>query len=211
MPLVNLGLAVDAQALPGDVRHFLREADRRIERFQRERHVPGFVPSDFTHVYHVLRALVSANVCAGSLFCEWGSGFGVTACLAAMLDFDATGIEIDEDLVEAARLLAEDFELPVQFIHGSFLPAGSEDCLDGDNHYSWLTTETAGAAQEEELGPADFDVIFAYPWPDEEQTVATLFERHAQAGAVLVTYHSDSEPRLRRKLRQPQGARKGRR
>jgi hypothetical protein len=178
---------------------FLQEADRRIERFRQDRHVPGFVPSDFARVYHCLRDLVQANVTTGNLFCEWGSGFGVVACLAAMLDFDACGIEIEAELVEAARLLADDFEVPVQFLRGSFIPEGSEVNLDGGNGFSWLTTEGDGTQEEMGLEPDDFDVIFAYPWPDEEHVIAELFEQHAKMGAVLVTYHGDDDLRLRRK------------
>ena len=50
-----------------------------------------------------------------------------------------------------------------------------------------------------ELGPADFDVIFAYPWPDEMMLVDNLFERHASAGSLLVTFHGGDEFRLQRK------------
>ena len=120
MSLADANFPCGAEAIPSDVRAFLREADRRIEDFQSYNHVPGFVPSDFPRVYRVLRAVAEARATPGNLFCEWGSGFGVTACLAAMLDFDAVGIEIDSDLVdatveqEASRLR----ETPVQ----SFLP-----------------------------------------------------------------------------------------
>src|SRR5262252_8771278 len=118
MPLVELELSVEGLALPGDVRSFLREADRRIERFLRAGRVPAFVPSDFPRAYRALRAVAEGGLAAGGLFCEWGSGFGVVACLAAMLDFDACGIEAEGELVEAARELADDFGLPVEFAHG---------------------------------------------------------------------------------------------
>jgi hypothetical protein len=61
MPLVELNLLVDETAMPGDVRSFLREAERRIERFQLTGRVPGFVPSDFERAYGVLRALTAAE------------------------------------------------------------------------------------------------------------------------------------------------------
>ena len=112
MSLADMNLRCGEDAVPADVRSFLREADRRIEEFQSYCRVPGFVPSDFPRVYRVLRAVAEAKAAPGNLFCEWGSGFGVTACLAAMLDFDAVGIEIDGDLVDAAQKLADDFGLP---------------------------------------------------------------------------------------------------
>jgi hypothetical protein len=197
MPLVDLPLPADGAALPGDVRAFLREADRRIERFCRECRVPAFVPSDFAGAYGVLRSLAEGAVPCGNLFCEWGSGFGVVTCLAAMLDFDACGIEIEGELVDEARRLAGDFDLPVEFVRGSFIPAGSEPCVD--TACAWLSTDGDSAEPDLGLGPADFDVIFAYPWPDEERVVADLFESHAGAGALLVSYHSCGDLRLRRK------------
>jgi hypothetical protein len=197
MPLVDLILSIEAAEVPGDVRRFLQEADRRIEEFLSARTIPGFVPSDFTRAYAVLRALAAQDVGAGNLFCEWGSGFGVVACLAAMLDFDAWGIEIEGQLVDAARQLAKDFDLPVEFIHGSFIPSGSDDCLGSGKEFAWMTTDAANAG--EEMDPAAFDVVFAYPWPDEEAVVAALFERHSSPGAILATYHGGEELRLRRK------------
>ncbi len=197
MPLVDLPLPADNAAIPGDVRAFLREADRRIEQFGRACRVPGFVPSDFAGAYRLLRSLAEGVVPCGNLFCEWGSGFGVVTCLATMLDFDACGIEIEGELVDAARRLADDFDLPATFVRGSFIPAGSD--LGPETACAWLSVEGESAEPELGLGPADFDVIFAYPWPDEEGVVADLFEQHAAAGALLVSYHSCGDLRLRRK------------
>jgi hypothetical protein len=199
MALVDLDVPLDATPFPGKVRAFLREAERRIERFQRECRVPGYVPSDFPRVYATLRALAAGGAAPGNLFCEWGSGFGVVACLGAMLEFDACGIEIEPELVDHAQRLADDFDLAVTFWQGSFLTLQDEIELPDAEEYSWLITEGQGAPNELEIGPADFDVVFAYPWPDEEHLVENLFERHAAAGAVLLTYHGGDTLRLRRK------------
>jgi hypothetical protein len=201
MPLLDLDLPADPSDLPGDVRSFLREAERRVERFQRTGRAPAFVPSDYRRAYSALRALAAVDLAPGRLFCEWGSGFGVVACLATMLDFDACGIEIEDELVDAARRLAADFGLPVDFLHGSFVPLGGEDCLETCGAFAWLTTDEGTTHNELGLAPDDFQVIFAYPWPDEERATADLFERYAAAGAVLVTYHGGECFRLRRKMR----------
>src|SRR5438874_6164144 len=111
MPLIELeSLSVDT-GIPPDVRRFLREADERIDDFQVWSRVPAFVPCDFEGAYRVLRAIADSTLARGLRFCEWGSGFGVTTCLAAMVGFDACGIEIDGELVAHAQRLADDFEL----------------------------------------------------------------------------------------------------
>ena len=51
MPLADVVLSTDGIVLPGDVRAFLREAEDRVERFQRDHLVPGFVASDFPRAY----------------------------------------------------------------------------------------------------------------------------------------------------------------
>src|SRR5438034_10470333 len=111
MPLTELKLEPRPAAVPLAVRHFLHEAERRIERFQETSTAHGFVPSDHLSAFGALQALAESALAPGGRFCEWGSGFGVVTCLAAMLGFDACGIEIEAELVAAARRLAEDFEL----------------------------------------------------------------------------------------------------
>ena len=200
MSLVELSLPAPVAAVPRDVRVFLREAEKRIERFRIEAHIPGFVPSDYAHVYRVLWGVEEADLAPGRLFCEWGSGFGVVTCLAAMLGFDAFGIEVEGELVEEARRLADDFELSVEFVHGSFIPPGDEVLAEDLDGFSWLTTTADGAHDELGLGPDDFDLIFAYPWPDEQRVISDLFERHARVGALLLTYQSTDEMTLCRKI-----------
>src|SRR5579872_445365 len=199
--LTDLSLPTGAARLPGDVRSFLREAERRVRQLRPPGHVPGFVPSDFAGAYAALRALAEAGAAPGDLFCEWGSGLGVVACLAAMLDFDACGIEAEGELVDAARRLADDFGLPVEFVRGNFIPPGGGPPEEAGGGFAWLTTAGGDPREELGLGPEDFAVIYAYPWPDEEELTAGLFERHAGAGAVLVTYHGGADFRLRQKCR----------
>jgi hypothetical protein len=200
MPLRDLALTAGPAALPAEAARLIREAEARIDRFQSECRVPAFVPCDYAAAFAVLHAITEGGLARGRRFCEWGSGFGVVVGLAALLDFDACGIEIEGSLVEEARKLADAFELPVEFVQGSFVPRGAEDRVHAGGTYSWLTTEGDYAYDDLDLDVSDVDVVFAYPWPDEEAVVCDLFDRYAGTGAILATYHGGAEFRLKRKV-----------
>ena len=57
--------------------------------------------------------------------------------------------------------------------------------LSGD-----FLTPTDGADAFGELGLelSDFDLVFAYPWPDDEAWLDELMRRYARADAILLTY-----------------------
>ena len=202
MPLQDIEISINDSVLPDDVVAFLREADSRVSQFVRNRpnRVTGFVPSDFVTVYHALEAIAEANLAPGASLCEWGSGFGVVASLAAMLEFKVCGIEIERDLVDASRRLAEDFGLPVEFVHGSFIPAGAEAYTENKPESFWLVTDADDAYDDLGLDPDDFDVVFAYPWPDDESLIASLFEKYAADEALLLMYDQFNSVSLRRKV-----------
>lgn len=200
MPLRDLALDVTPAPLPPTAARLIREAEERIDRFQSACRVPAFVPCDYAAAFGVMRALSDGALARGTRFCEWGSGFGVVVGLAALLDYDACGIEIEESLVAEARRLADDFDLTVDFVHGSFVPRGAEDRVHAGGAYSWLTTEGDSAYDDLDLDVSDMDVVFAYPWPDEEGVVCDLFDRYAGVGAILATYHGGGEFRLKRKV-----------
>ncbi len=207
MPLVDVELEFGESDMPDDVADFLADADARINEFVEQSPVQltGFVPSDFVAVYHALRVIAERNLATGASFCEWGSGFGVVASLAAMLKFTVCGIEIEKNLVDSSCLLASDYDLPVQFVQGSFVPAGAEAAteeayVENSSDVFWLVTNADDAYSELGLEPDDFDVVFAYPWPGEGHVIARLFEQTCANGALLLTQESQSDLRLRRKL-----------
>ncbi len=203
MPLVDIDISINGSVLPDDGVAFLREADLRVSQFVRDSpiRITGFVPSDFVTVYHALRAITEANLAPGTSLCEWGSGFGVVASLAAMLRFKVSGIEIERGLVDASRRLADDFGLPVEFVHGSFVPSGAEAYADNNR----LVTDPDDAYDKQRLDPDDFDVVFAYPWPGEECLIASLFEKYAAEQALLLTYNQYNSVRLQRKVGKKSG------
>lgn len=217
MALVDVEFSVKNRTLNGRVARFLRDADERITEFYRTSRgsCSGFVPSDYAPIYEALEAIVDQNLATGNSFCEWGSGFGVVASMAAMLDFDACGIEIERDLVDESAQLAEDYDLDVEFIHGSFIPPGGareaeQVYLHDNDGFSWLVTDTDSTYEDLGREPDDFDVVFAYPWPDEEGVIFNLFDAFAAKGALLLTQEKFNVLRLQRKVSSPQRLRRGR-
>ncbi len=204
MPLETVTLPIDfTLKLPGDIKSFVREGQRRVSEFMddlRDEPLPSFVPSDFRMVFLALQAVVDKRLAPGDVFCEWGSGFGVVACLAAMLDFEAYGIEIHEQLVDEATRLAEEFELPVEFVCGTFIPRGAESVTEEMGSVEYVLDGGRDAYEELNVDPTDFDLVFAYPWPGGERAIDLLFERVASHGALLMTYHGVDEIRLQRKI-----------
>lgn len=204
MPLIDIPINIRERRLPRDVAEFLDEATARIESFIADRpvRITGFVPSDFEFVYGALEAVAEQDLATGDVFCEWGSGFGVVAMLASLLEFQAYGIEIEPGLVDGARLLAEDYDLPVDFVTGSFVPSGGETIVEEfyGNEDLWLSGHVDDAYQNLGMSPRDFDVIYAFPWPGEEDVISNLFDEFAAVGSLLLTFGQIEGVRVRRKV-----------
>lgn len=204
MPLIDVPLHIPERRLPRDVVEFLGESNQRIKQFveEREIRISGFVPSDFEPVYQALDAIIENNLASGDVFCEWGSGFGVVAMLAELLEFQAYGIEIEDSLVVGARLLADEFDLTADFVTGSFVPEGGEYIVDElcSGTDSWLTGISDDAYSQLGLSPNDFDVVYAFPWPGEENVIAGLFDEFCAVGSLLLTFDHLEGVRVRRKV-----------
>lgn len=210
MPLVEIEISNQTAVLPDAFIDFLSEAEARIRCYLESSPgaATGFVPSHFERVYHALKTITNENLACGPSLCEWGSGFGVVASLAAMLGNVAYGIEIEPELVEASRRLADDFGLPVEFVQGSFIPVGAEALaeeayLDNNSVFSWLINDAEDGYKELQRGLNEFDIIFAYPWPGEDYLFTSLFEKYAAEGALLLTYDYPQTIRLLRKQGDP--------
>lgn len=200
MPLTPVKLKINARPLPAPVTAFLAEADGRIERFA-SRQVHAFIPSDYVLVYDALREVAALAVAPGNALCEWGCGMGVVATMGVMLGYEACGIEINHELVDEARALAEDFDQSVEFICGNMIPTGGDRYADSaSSEMSWLSMGGHDAYEQLGLDVDDFDAVFAYPWPGEEDVIDNLFEHYAAVGALLITYHGIDGIRIQRKV-----------
>lgn len=190
MRLKPLDLPPDPAPLPNAVQSFLQAGRERVDAYHRRAgRVPGTgsIPSDHELVYRVLRQCRRAMPDLRR-FLEWGSGFGVVTGLAAQLGFEAHGIEVDLELVQASQALLLEHRLPATIAHGSFLPDDYEpdpELTDLEGR-TVFTAADAYAAMDYDLG--DFEVVFAFPWPGEEALYTDLFATRADYGAVLLTY-----------------------
>ncbi len=205
MTLFNVALQLPNTEIPPDVREFILDANLRVTEFMKHRPKPlvGFFPSCFETVYRALTEIANGRLVPGNTFCEWGSGFGVTASMAAMLGFDSYGIEIDPELCDVSRALAKQHGLSVRFICGSFIPAGSDKLIDRayTNHDGdmMLNPHSDGTYDEMGMDVSDFDLIFAYPWPKDAKLTGSLFNKFASSDALLLTYNGLESMRLQRK------------
>ncbi|MEX0612431.1 MAG: hypothetical protein WD738_14350 [Pirellulales bacterium] len=203
MRLAEIKFDLPEVTLPANVIGLLAQAHRLITTLEKESQpaLAAFVPSDFELVYRALVSIQARRLATGRRFIEWGSGLGVVTCLAEWVGFDAVGIEVEPRLVNMAETLAADHRVDVEFVCGSFVPRGAELLLDRLVDVAWLSPHGPDGYSELELDPDDFDVVFAYPWPGEEQVVFDLFADYAAVGALLLTYHGQDGMRLQRKVR----------
>jgi hypothetical protein len=181
------------------------EALARLVEAVRERvlALPGsdrgdYVGSALSAVNRVLARIQAEGLASGPLFCEWGSGVGGACAVAALNGFTPIGIEIQADLVAAARSMAKELEVPTIFAEGTFLLPGDEDLTAATSHTRLRFDRHAWDALG--VGPEDCDVVFAYPWPGEEACVDGVFARHANPGALLLTFHDWDHLLVQRKL-----------
>ena len=169
---------------PPELRDLIADVDRTHRRLGErsgtrwDRHVL----SDPMAAYDALMTLPHRE----GMFLEWGSGLGVVSLIAARLGFDAHGIEIEPHLVDEANALASRHGLRATFVHGDFIPADHDP--DPEVLDETLFHEASGPDGYAELGldPADFDVIYGFPWPGDEAFLIDLFEAVARDGAILV-------------------------
>jgi hypothetical protein len=172
---------------------------------------PRFVPSVPERVFAVLEEVTRRQLPPTRVFCEWGSGFGTATCLAALLGYQAYGLEIDADLVWCSRAIARRLGIPVQILCTSLFPAGYAASAGGDG--AGLVTPASGRAPHDNdatrkplrydgmaMDIAAIGVFFVYPWPEERARMQVLFEAVAREGALLVMYHTDTDIRVWRKV-----------
>ncbi|MFT7671037.1 MAG: SAM-dependent methyltransferase [Planctomycetota bacterium] len=143
-----------------------------------------FIPADYPGALMELRRLKEG----ADTFLELGSGVGLITVMADLLGYDSYGIEIHPALMDESLKLADFGRSRATFAEGSFVPVDYRDQVDllsGD-----FLTVTEGADAYEEIGMQlpDFDLVYAYPWPGEEDWLHELIRAHAGPSTQLMTY-----------------------
>jgi hypothetical protein len=207
--LVDIDLTLSSEPIPANVAALLADARHQSDILEEKSRaaIPAFVPSDFELVYRGLVSIESANLATGRRLLEWGSGFGVVTCLAVLVGFEAAGIEIEPKLVRIAETLANEHNIAGHFVCGNFVPSAVEAHFESFGDITWLSTGGPDGYELLVLDPDDFDVVFAYPWPGEEQLIFDLFADCAAVGALLLTYHGQDGLRLQRRVTRLQSRR----
>lgn len=203
--LKTLELPTDTTFLSDEIEQFIEDLDRRVDEFIDGKPFAqdGFVACNHREIAKALLEVQQKELSTGNLFCEWGSGFGGVASIASLIGFESYGIEINPEVFRHSVSLAEDYDVDVDFVEGSFIPLGSDDLVDKafmDNEGD-LTLECHFDDAYAEIGleVADFDLIFVFPWPNEAPLLSSIFDRFASTGAMLMTFNDFSGLRVERK------------
>lgn len=165
--------------VPRFVDCFIRDAEDRAEELGDRAGQGLFVPGDYRYAFQVLQWLLRTKaVGKGAAFLEWGSGLGMVTILAALLGYDAHGVEIDAALVKESRELAARYDAAAHFDHGSY---------------------EVNAADLKVFTAAKRAVVYVYPWPGEEPRFLQLFADTAEAGAWMLVCLGPEDIRLYRR------------
>ena len=144
----------------------------------------GYVSADFPSIYQSLLKLRGRAY----TFLEWGSGLGVVSIMASRLGFDAYGIEIEPQLVIAARELASGFNASPTFATGSFIPDEFEASMStGDEFHRTEINDRSGYG-ELDMELRDFDLVYAYPWPEEHTVFRSILRRCGSPQTLYLRY-----------------------
>lgn len=212
MAIETLDLDFPATELPVEVSRLIQESEQRLDQFyinQSHRRFPRFLPSDSALVFAAMEYVTQHDLAPGRVFCEWGSGFGTGTCLAALLGYEAYGIEIQPELAEISREMARKLDIPAEFLCTSYIPegyesysgVGGEDLVKSETFcYPETAIDHNPRYEGMEIDLASIDLFFVYPWPDEQELMTKLFDAVAVDSAILIAYFSPREICVYRKV-----------
>ncbi len=143
----------------------------------------GYVSADYRAVYESLARLRGSVV----TFLEWGSGLGVVTIMASRMGFEAYGIEAEPDLVDYAEGFAAVYGPQARFAQGSFIPADFR-WNPAEEEVHRTIVDAAAAYDELDMELRDFDLVYAYPWPEERSLYHSIMRKCGRRNAMLLSY-----------------------
>ena len=178
----------DAHRTPELLKEFKQlweEADALWDEHRDHPAFHGYVSSDFQAAYDCLVDLQDRGV---ESVVEWGSGLGIVAIMASRMGFDAYGIESESELVDHSEDFAAIYGQDAQFAVGSFIP--NEFRWDPGSGDEIVRTdfEAPAAYEDFDMELRDFDLIYAYPWPDERRMFENIVRKHGREGAMMLAF-----------------------
>ncbi len=178
MSIRRISLEPDPAQIPYHVQVLLDETAEELTDWQGGSERYHFVPADYVLIFDALCTLRRLMPTGRPRYLEWGSGLGVATLLASALGWEADGVEIQPLLCQRSRELVRQFALPAAFHEGSFFP--------GEPNSIPKLDDLCGKA----------DLIYVYPWPDQELEIFDLFSRMASPGSFLLAYYGVEDIRL---------------
>ncbi len=160
------------------------EADQIWESHQDATAFGTYVSANFLAVYQSLAGLRGRV----ETVLEWGSGLGVVTIMASQMGFEAYGIEAEQELVTRSQTLADKYGPAAQFVVGSFIPDEFEWILDEGDEAERTFVDLPGAYGQLDMELRDFDLIYAYPWPEEHRLYQNIVKNLGRSDAMLLTY-----------------------
>ncbi|MGB0745254.1 MAG: hypothetical protein ACPGSB_12080 [Opitutales bacterium] len=169
---------------------------------------PRYIASEPRQVYAALQWVTEKSHVQGNRFVEWGSGFGIATGMAALLGYEASGVELRSGLVEIARELLQSRKIKADFLCTSYIPEGYHEfeIMGGSDlvRDESFGNEIEGGAvyydEEVEIDLSEVDLFYGYPWPGEQEMMLKLFDAVAEPDAVFIAYYGDKEVCIYRKL-----------
>ena len=198
---IQIPSSVDTTPIPTELAARITSARNEIEAFQDRWDCPQieqFVAADYHLVYQCLNWTLQFQPRLGQRFLEWGSGFSIVSAIAAELGLNAFGIEAEPELLAMGRKTIQTWNVSVELVEGNFLPPGAAQLSD-DPMLPSLSHDVADAYQKIGLDLDDFALIYAYPWPGEDDFHEFVFDRYAASGALLMLFCGPNDIRLWRK------------
>ena len=146
-----------------DMQQLWREAEQLWDASDSTTPFQGYVSADYPVVFEALQGLKGQVLS----ILEWGSGLGVVTIMASRLGFDAYGIEVEPELVDYSTNFAARFGPHAQFAEGSFIPEEFDYQPRRGDEIQQTRTDVDSAYLALDMELRDFDLVYAYPWPEE--------------------------------------------